>query len=195
MIWLGKITDDRRFCGKDRGRDGGARRCCDARLGGAGSTNGRSATRPSAARSATSPRLRQRRSRPGNKLLLAGNGGSAGDAQHLAGEMLSRLNYDRAPAAAIALTRGCWSRSAFICWLGQQRKPTSQIRARPGGPRHSRPAGRDFDSGKQRSAASVNRPRGRAPGRAVAAKSVSRTARARRPISTSRPLRISIIQF
>ena len=37
----------------------------------------------------------------GNKLLLAG---SAGDAQHLAGEMLSRLNYDRAPAAAIALT-------------------------------------------------------------------------------------------
>jgi D-sedoheptulose 7-phosphate isomerase len=40
----------------------------------------------------------------GNKLLLAGNGGSAGDAQHLAGEMLSRLNYDRGPAAAIALT-------------------------------------------------------------------------------------------
>jgi len=40
----------------------------------------------------------------GKKLLLCGNGGSAGDAQHLAGEMLSRLNYDRAPAAAIALT-------------------------------------------------------------------------------------------
>ena len=42
--------------------------------------------------------------RNGGKLLLAGNGGSAGDAQHLAGEMLSRLNYDRAPSAAIALT-------------------------------------------------------------------------------------------
>jgi D-sedoheptulose 7-phosphate isomerase len=42
--------------------------------------------------------------RNGGKLLLAGNGGSAGDAQHIAGEMLSRLNYDRAPAAAIALT-------------------------------------------------------------------------------------------
>ena len=42
--------------------------------------------------------------RGGGKLILAGNGGSAGDAQHLAGEMLSRLNYDRAPAAAIALT-------------------------------------------------------------------------------------------
>ena len=40
----------------------------------------------------------------GRKLLLAGNGGSAADAQHLAAEMLSRLNYDRAPAAALALT-------------------------------------------------------------------------------------------
>ncbi|MBV9200919.1 MAG: SIS domain-containing protein [Alphaproteobacteria bacterium] len=40
----------------------------------------------------------------GYKILLAGNGGSAGDAQHLAGEFLSRLNYDRAPVAAIALT-------------------------------------------------------------------------------------------
>jgi D-sedoheptulose 7-phosphate isomerase len=40
----------------------------------------------------------------GCKILLAGNGGSAGDAQHLAGEFLSRLNYDRAPVAAVALT-------------------------------------------------------------------------------------------
>jgi D-sedoheptulose 7-phosphate isomerase len=40
----------------------------------------------------------------GHKLLLAGNGGSAGDAQHIAGEFLSRFNYDRAPLAAIALT-------------------------------------------------------------------------------------------
>jgi D-sedoheptulose 7-phosphate isomerase len=40
----------------------------------------------------------------GHKLLLAGNGGSAGDAQHIAGELLSRLNYDRAPTAALALT-------------------------------------------------------------------------------------------
>jgi D-sedoheptulose 7-phosphate isomerase len=36
--------------------------------------------------------------------MLAGNGGSAGDAQHIAGEFLSRLNFDRAPLAAIALT-------------------------------------------------------------------------------------------
>jgi D-sedoheptulose 7-phosphate isomerase len=42
--------------------------------------------------------------RDGRKLLLAGNGGSAADAQHIAGELLSRLNYDRSPAAALALT-------------------------------------------------------------------------------------------
>jgi D-sedoheptulose 7-phosphate isomerase len=40
----------------------------------------------------------------GKKVLLAGNGGSAADAQHIAGELLSRLNYDRAPVAAVALT-------------------------------------------------------------------------------------------
>jgi D-sedoheptulose 7-phosphate isomerase len=40
----------------------------------------------------------------GGKVLLAGNGGSAADSQHLAGELIGRLNYDRAPAAAIALT-------------------------------------------------------------------------------------------
>jgi D-sedoheptulose 7-phosphate isomerase len=40
----------------------------------------------------------------GGKILLAGNGGSAGDAQHIAGEFLSHLNFDRAPLPAIALT-------------------------------------------------------------------------------------------
>ena len=42
--------------------------------------------------------------RAGGKVMLAGNGGSAGDAQHIAGEFLSRLNYDRAPLAGLALT-------------------------------------------------------------------------------------------
>jgi len=42
--------------------------------------------------------------RSGNKVLLAGNGGSAGDAQHIAGEFLSRLYYDRSPLPAVALT-------------------------------------------------------------------------------------------
>lgn len=42
--------------------------------------------------------------RTGHKLLIAGNGGSAADAQHIAGEFLSRLNFDRNPLPAIALT-------------------------------------------------------------------------------------------
>jgi D-sedoheptulose 7-phosphate isomerase len=42
--------------------------------------------------------------RAGHKLLIAGNGGSAADAQHIAGEFLSRLNFDRDPLPAIALT-------------------------------------------------------------------------------------------
>lgn len=42
--------------------------------------------------------------RDGHKLLIAGNGGSAADAQHIAGEFLSRLNFDRNPLPAIALT-------------------------------------------------------------------------------------------
>ena len=40
----------------------------------------------------------------GNKVLFAGNGGSAADAQHLAGEFVSRFNYDRPGLAAFALT-------------------------------------------------------------------------------------------
>lgn len=42
--------------------------------------------------------------RAGNKLMFAGNGGSAADAQHWAGEMVSRFYYDRPGLAAIALT-------------------------------------------------------------------------------------------
>jgi D-sedoheptulose 7-phosphate isomerase len=42
--------------------------------------------------------------RGGRKLLICGNGGSAADAQHIAGEFISRLMFDRAPLPAIALT-------------------------------------------------------------------------------------------
>lgn len=38
------------------------------------------------------------------KILIGGNGGSAADAQHFAGELLSRFYFDRPPLAAIALT-------------------------------------------------------------------------------------------
>ena len=38
------------------------------------------------------------------KVLLAGNGGSAADCQHIAAEFIGRLNFDRNPLPAIALT-------------------------------------------------------------------------------------------
>lgn len=38
------------------------------------------------------------------KVLIAGNGGSAGDAQHIAAELVSRFFYDRPGLPAIALT-------------------------------------------------------------------------------------------
>lgn len=41
--------------------------------------------------------------RGGGKLLIAGNGGSAGDAQHIAAEFTGRMLYDRAPLPAMAL--------------------------------------------------------------------------------------------
>lgn len=40
----------------------------------------------------------------GNKILFCGNGGSAADSQHLAAELIGKLNFDRPPLAAIALT-------------------------------------------------------------------------------------------
>jgi D-sedoheptulose 7-phosphate isomerase len=40
----------------------------------------------------------------GGKVLLAGNGGSAADAQHIAAELVGRFVNDRAPLAAVALT-------------------------------------------------------------------------------------------
>lgn len=42
--------------------------------------------------------------RAGRKILLAGNGGSAADAQHIAGEFVSRFMYDRPGLPAFALT-------------------------------------------------------------------------------------------
>lgn len=42
--------------------------------------------------------------RRGGKILFFGNGGSAGDAQHLATELSVRYKNDRSPIAALALT-------------------------------------------------------------------------------------------
>ena len=40
----------------------------------------------------------------GNKVIWAGNGGSAADAQHMAGEMVSKFYFDRPAIPSIALT-------------------------------------------------------------------------------------------
>ena len=42
--------------------------------------------------------------RNGNKLLICGNGGSAADAQHVAGEFVNRFRFDHSALPAIALT-------------------------------------------------------------------------------------------
>ncbi len=42
--------------------------------------------------------------RSGRKLLLAGNGGSAADAQHLAAELVSKFYFDRPGLPCVALT-------------------------------------------------------------------------------------------
>jgi len=42
--------------------------------------------------------------RRGNRVLLAGNGGSAADAQHIAAEFVSRYAFDRPGLASIAFT-------------------------------------------------------------------------------------------
>ena len=42
--------------------------------------------------------------RNGNKTLIAGNGGSAADAQHIAGEFVSKFYFDRPGLASLALT-------------------------------------------------------------------------------------------
>jgi len=50
--------------------------------------------------------------RRGGKLLIFGNGGSAGNAQHIAAELVIRYKTDRAAIAAVALTVDVWTLTA-----------------------------------------------------------------------------------
>jgi D-sedoheptulose 7-phosphate isomerase len=72
--------------------------------------------------------------RGGGKLLLFGNGGSAGDAQHLATELTVRYKNDRAAISAIALTTDTSALTAIANDLGFDRVFSRQIEAlgRPG---------------------------------------------------------------
>ncbi|WP_279089220.1 D-sedoheptulose-7-phosphate isomerase [Bartonella apis] len=65
----------------------------------------------------------------GNKILFCGNGGSAADAQHWAGELVSRFYYDRPGLAAIALTTDTSILTAIGNDYGYERSFSRQIDA------------------------------------------------------------------
>lgn len=67
--------------------------------------------------------------RGGRKLMLCGNGGSAADAQHWAGELVSRFMYDRPGLAAIALTTDTSILTAIGNDYGYERSFSRQVEA------------------------------------------------------------------
>ena len=67
--------------------------------------------------------------RAGGKVLLAGNGGSAADAQHLAGELVSRFAYDRPGLPAFALTTDTSVLTAIGNDYGYERLFARQVEA------------------------------------------------------------------
>jgi D-sedoheptulose 7-phosphate isomerase len=67
--------------------------------------------------------------RNGNKTLLAGNGGSAADAQHIAGDFVSKFYFDRPGIASIALTTNTSILTAIGNDYGYDRLFARQIQA------------------------------------------------------------------
>ncbi len=65
----------------------------------------------------------------GNKVLIAGNGGSAADAQHIAGELVSKFKFDRPPLAAIELNTNSPLLTAISNDYGYEESFARQIRA------------------------------------------------------------------
>lgn len=65
----------------------------------------------------------------GGKILLAGNGGSAADAQHIAGELVSRFAFDRPALPAIALTTDSSILTAIGNDYGYDRLFSRQVQA------------------------------------------------------------------
>ncbi|SHG97357.1 phosphoheptose isomerase [Hydrocarboniphaga daqingensis] len=72
--------------------------------------------------------------RAGNKLLIAGNGGSAADAQHFSAELVARFEFDRPGLPAIALTTDTSALTAIGNDYGYERLFSRQVEAlaRPG---------------------------------------------------------------
>jgi phosphoheptose isomerase len=75
-----------------------------------------------------------RRLREGRRLLVAGNGGSAAEAEHLAAELLGRFLTDREPLPAIALPGQVSSLSAIANDYGWEEAYARAVRGhgRPG---------------------------------------------------------------
>jgi D-sedoheptulose 7-phosphate isomerase len=67
--------------------------------------------------------------RAGRKLMICGNGGSAADAQHWAGELVSRFHYDRPGLPAIALTTDSSILTAIGNDYGYERVFARQVEA------------------------------------------------------------------
>lgn len=67
--------------------------------------------------------------RKGNKVLTAGNGGSAGDAQHIAGELVSKFNFDRPALSAISLTTDTFILTAASNDYGYEHSFARQVQA------------------------------------------------------------------
>ena len=65
----------------------------------------------------------------GNKVLVCGNGGSAADAQHIAGEFLGHFNLPRSPLPAIALTTDSSSLTAIANDFGYEHVFARQVEA------------------------------------------------------------------
>ena len=63
------------------------------------------------------------------KILLAGNGGSASDCQHIAAEFIGRLNFDRNPLPAIALTSNTSNLTCIANDYGYEEIFTRQMHA------------------------------------------------------------------
>jgi len=63
------------------------------------------------------------------KVLTAGNGGSAGDAQHIAGELVSKFFFDRKPLAALSLSTNTSILTAVSNDYGYEQSFARQIQA------------------------------------------------------------------
>jgi len=65
----------------------------------------------------------------GGKVMLAGNGGSAADAQHIAGELVSRFMFDRPGLPSVALTTDTSILTAIANDYGYEKLFSRQIQA------------------------------------------------------------------